>query len=242
MSQHASLPMDTFKIQQKSPTLGNGLAGDMSSVLSRPLSTSMQSMNCSKRMGSGHVDHLMDSPVSSIASAGDMITCSTGIVIDSQLQLLPPHASPPLHTDSLVMRQQYWSTVLLAPGSLALSSTAKARAGQRMSQCHFSVPISNNRNREKNVREAIGKVRAVHADSYPRSSTSLIDSMSTISYDYTISPVSRMKPSSATSDKPTLVQRDGAADHLKRFKCQFCASTFAQRGDMMRHIRVKGLF
>jgi hypothetical protein len=46
--------------------------------------------------------------------------------------------------------------------------------------------------------------------------------------------------SAAGTASPGADLRLGVAVKQKRFQCHMCAATFAQRGDMMRHIRVKG--
>lgn len=147
-----------------------------------------------------------------------------------------------------VMRQQYWSTVL-EPRNETSCNVASARRGDlhlwpgnsesvraSMSAPHkFYLPESSF-SREKQTGDIF------QTDLLSQSTTSLLDHMKSRKSNASFANFKSVPTShdlghgvmSLSSSAP------GRSSSFKRFHCQLCGSTFAQRGDLVRHIRVKG--
>jgi hypothetical protein len=191
----------------------------------------------------------IDSPVSSIASTGNTYL-ATDITMEPSLQVLPPHAAFPTGSQTPAMRRQYWSTVLhaqVSPKSLSHSSAKVVIPG---------IPPTANSQDHCKIQSNVGLQRgllglahfpphsaAARSDAalYSRASSPLLENGMTIPNARATKEVFPTSPLSTGPMTHVSELRREFANKLKRFKCQYCAATFAQRGDMMRHIRVKGL-
>jgi hypothetical protein len=177
----------------------------------------------------GNVGH---SPFSSMTSSGS--TAVTPPAPGAKQPTLPPRAHARVHADeSSAQRRQYWNTVLIeGESSPALSSATL-------------LPLSESPSFQKLPRVTADEGAAVppacKAGGRPTRAASLLENMMT---DRGAGkPADRPGPdasSAAGTASPGADLRLGVAVKQKRFQCHMCAATFAQRGDMMRHIRVKG--
>lgn len=162
---------------------------------------------------------------------------------------LPPHAT--YRDKDLTQRKRYWDTVMLEPTDDPLDHSPIFSAGSSagIPTVHDSLPQrSHNFFSEERVLRPFGGI----PDQAPKMESLLETMMTSVS-----KPLLEETPPLTPSNSGSLSQAEelmveqiaaasstprlGVSSKQKRFQCHLCGSTFAQRGDMIRHIRVKGI-
>lgn len=161
---------------------------------------------------------------------------------------LPPHAT--YKEKEHVQRKRHWDTVMLEPTDDPLDHSPIFSAGSStgIPSVHDGLP---QRSHSFFGEERILRPFGIIPEQAPRME-SLLETMLTASSKPVLEETPPLTPSNsgslsqaeelmveqiaAASSTPRL----GVSSKQKRFQCHLCGSTFAQRGDMIRHIRVKG--
>jgi hypothetical protein len=182
---------------------------------------------------------------------------------------VPAHDAP--SDVNLQMRRRHWEIVLAGPvlpicalprrarGNLNVNDTRELTlpppSATAVEDVRLETSLNNSKSpknvmrRKSDLASASQPSWAKRSASYPSGKTSsLLETMTG-----TVVPLSRrnLQPSTELSTSVSgklMDQRDRESLPVtvlgrkqKRFQCQYCGSTFAQRGDMTRHIRVKGV-
>lgn len=182
------------------------------------------------------------SPLTSVASAGSPISEAPLILSQSHTSSFPPgQALEELGTTSEEsrQRQRYWSTVLepIQSPQVAKFHAAPFSYLQPISSSTQSADISP-------------VYPTFDFNQSSQRTASLIENMLTSSATFEGSTQNESNEG-ATHERPVrqgptvkrILPRPGTmtgAVEKRRVKCPLCPATFAQRGDMQRHFRVKG--
>lgn len=175
------------------------------------------------------------SPITSIGSDGSPRIEEAPIFPQPRQPDLPPSqaaADKDLIPDEYRQRQRYWNTVLEpnnCPQQIA-ETNPYSKLPKQLARCTFPK------------RTSVLAIPNLVASQPPQRMASLIENMMTSSVN-SEAEQSNANVNAIITAHHTL-PRPGISvlpvSKRKRFKCHLCPATFAQRGDMMRHIRVKG--
>jgi hypothetical protein len=181
---------------------------------------------------------------------------------------VPVHTTP--SDANLQMRRRHWEIVLAGPvlpicalprrarGNVNADDTRELKLQAPSATAVGDIRLETSLNKAKSPKHTMRRkpdLAAVSQPSWAKRSaaypcgktSSLLETMTG-----TVVPLSRryLQPSTELSTSVSgkmMDQRDieslpvtALGRKQKRFQCQYCVATFAQRGDMTRHIRVKG--
>lgn len=205
-----------------------------------PLNPSIQSLQLP--MTSKHDDNLSqsESPVSILATQQLASAQRHGAYPSS----LPPHADKSqaraaVDDEILSMRARHWATVLCqtdarmnvpAHRSTAVKSKESVEVSSTLAQTTTSSIVTH----ETRAAALSGRASSLLENFIRDNGVDRLETPDSFFGADSSTTTRQLSADSSVADKPAPAQKP------KRFQCQLCGSTFAQRGDMIRHIRVKG--